>query len=306
LKLGIGDTVKVYKANMIIPQISENITQTGPVKEPQVCPVCGAHTVIHQDKLSKTLYCANANCEAQRLRGFAHFTSRDAMNIEGLSEATIEKFLKQGYLEEFSSLYHLNRYEDQIIQMEGLGLKSYNNLIRSIEKSRDVGLAQFIYALGILQVGLNTAKLICKHFNYEIEKIIDVTEDELTSIAGVGPVIAKGFSDYFSLESNKNMVNRLLSELRFHQESVSVSAQSPIVDKIFVITGDVSHFKNRKELQAKIEELGGKVTGSVSKNTDYLINNDNESGSSKNKKAKELGVQIITEEDFLKLIIEKL
>ncbi|MDF2614724.1 MAG: ligA [Clostridia bacterium] len=302
LKLGIGDKVKVYKANMIIPQISENMTQTGPVKEPELCPVCGAHTIIKQDKSSKTLYCVNASCKAQKLRGFVHFTSRDAMNIEGLSEATIQKFLESGYLKEFSSLYHLADFKEQIVQMEGLGEKSYHNLMMSVEKSRNVGLPNFIYALGILQVGLNTAKLICKHFNYDVVKIMNASESDLTSIAGIGPVIAKTFSEYFSLETNKDVVQNMLKELQFQQEGTIPSAESPVKDKTFVITGEVHHFKNRKELQAKIESLGGKVTGSVSKSTDYLINNDSESSSSKNKKAKELGVSIITEEDFIQLM----
>ncbi len=302
LKLGIGDTVRVYKANMIIPQISENITPTGPVKAPEMCAVCGAHTLIKQENTSKTLYCTNANCKAQRLRAFVHFTSRDAMNIEGLSEATIDKFLEKGYLQEFSSLYHLQQYKEQIIQMEGLGEKSYKNLIGSIEKSRTVGLAQFIYALGIVQVGLNTAKLICKHFKYNIEEVMAATEDELRSIAGIGPVIAREFSAYFALEANKHMVDKMLRELNLKQESIQAPLESPIKDLTFVITGEVHHFKNRKELQAKIEELGGKVTGSISKSTHYLINNDNESNSSKNKKAKELGIPVITEESFLQLI----
>lgn len=302
LKIGIGDTVKVYKANMIIPQISENVTQSGPAKEPETCPVCGGHTMIKQEKASKTLYCINPNCKAQQLRGFVHFTARDAMNIEGLSEATIEKFLEKGFLQEFSSLYHLEQYKEEIVQMEGFGEKSYQNLMHSIEKSREVSLANFIYALGILQVGLSTARLICRHFNNEIEKLMKAREEDLTQIAGVGPVIAKAFSEYFSLEANDRMVRNMLRELRLREEIPEASIESPIKDKTFVVTGEVTHFKNRKELQAKIESLGGKVTGSVSKSTDYLINNDSESGSGKNKKAKELEIPIITEEAFLELI----
>ncbi|MDF2595905.1 MAG: ligA [Clostridia bacterium] len=303
LKLGIGDTIKVYKANMIIPQISENLTQTGPVKEPEACPVCGAHTVVKQEKASKTLYCTNANCKAQRLRAFVHFTSRDAMNIEGLSEATIDKFLEKGYLQDFVSLYHLSDYKEQIVKMEGLGDKSYSNLISSIEKSREVSIVNFIYALGIAQVGLNTAKLICKSFNYDITLMMQVLESELITIDGIGPVSAKAFNEYFSLEANQNMLELLLKELHFKQESIISLEDLKLKDKSFVITGDVTHFKNRKELQAKIEALGGKVTASVSKNTDYLINNDSLSNSSKNKKAKELGIPILTEEAFLEFIL---
>ena len=302
LKLGIGDRITVYKANMIIPQIAENLTKSNHIEIPEICPVCGAPTEIKQDKQTKTLVCSNSNCKAQRLRAFAHFTTRDAMNIEGLSEATIEKFLERDYLEDFTSLYHLAQYEAEIIEMEGLGKKSFTKLMNSIEKSRDVAIANFIYALGISQVGLGTAKLICKHFNNDLEAMMEASEEELTAIDGVGPVIAEEFAKYFSLEANKSMVNHLKNELSFKVETNVVLSDSKIANKTFVVTGDVTHFKNRKELQAKIESLGGKVTGSVSKNTDYLINNDSESSSSKNKKAKELGIPILTEEAFLSLI----
>lgn len=302
LQLGIGDRITVYKANMIIPQIAENLTKSNHIEIPETCPVCGAHTEIKQDKETKTLICSNSNCKAQRLRAFAHFTTRDAMNIEGLSEATIEKFLQRDYLEDFTSLYHLDQYEAEIVEMEGLGKKSFTKLMKSIEKSREVGMANFIYALGIAQVGLGTAKLICKHFNNDLEAMMEASKEELTLIDGIGPVIAEEFEQYFNLEANKSMVNALKQELAFTMEVVASVTESKIANKTFVVTGEVTHFKNRKELQAKIEELGGKVTGSVSKNTDYLINNDSESGSSKNKKAKELGIPILTEEAFLLLI----
>lgn len=302
LQLGIGDRITVYKANMIIPQIAENLTKSNHIEIPETCPVCGAHTEIKQDKETKTLICSNSNCKAQRLRAFAHFTTRDAMNIEGLSEATIEKFLQRDYLEDFTSLYHLDQYEVEIVEMEGLGKKSFTKLMKSIEKSREVGMANFIYALGIAQVGLGTAKLICKHFNNDLEAMMEASKEELTLIDGIGPVIAEEFEQYFNLEANKSMVNALKKELAFTMEVVASVTESKIANKTFVVTGEVTHFKNRKELQAKIEELGGKVTGSVSKNTDYLINNDSESGSSKNKKAKELGIPILTEEAFLLLI----
>lgn len=302
LKLGIGDQITVYKANMIIPQIAENLTKSNHIKIPEFCPVCGAHTEIKKDKETKTLICSNSNCKAQRLRAFVHFTTRDAMNIEGLSEATIEKFLEKDYLEDFTSLYHLAQYEAEIIEMEGLGKKSFTKLMNSIEKSREVAIANFIYALGIAQVGLGTAKLICKHFNYDLDAMMEASKEELTTVDGIGPVIAEEFAKYFSLEANKSMVNHLKKELNFKVETNVIVADSKIANKTFVVTGEVVHFKNRKELQAKIESLGGKVTGSVSKNTDYLINNDSESNSSKNKKAKELGIPILTEEAFLSLI----
>lgn len=303
LQLGIGDHITVYKANMIIPQIAENLTKSNQIEIPAHCPVCGAETEIKQDKETKTLICPNGNCKAQRLRAFVHYTTRDAMNIEGLSEATIEKFLEKDYLEDFTSLYHLNQYEEEIMNMEGFGKRSYTKLINSIEKSKEVALANFIYALGIAQVGLGTAKLICKHFKNDLEAMMSASEEALTAIDGVGPVIAKEFAAYFELEANQKMVKTLADlELRIKVETVVDKIESPIAGKTFVVTGDVNHFKNRKELQARIEELGGKVTGSVSKNTDYLINNDSESGSSKNKKAKELGIPILTEEAFLALI----
>ena len=302
LKLGIGDQITVYKANMIIPQIAENLTKSNHIKIPEFCPVCGADTEIKKDKETKTLICSNSNCKAQRLRAFGHFTTRDAMNIEGLSEATIEKFLEKDYLEDFTSLYHLAQYEAEIVEMEGLGKKSFTKLMNSIKKSREVATANFIYALGIAQVGLGTAKLICKHFNNDLEAMMEASKEELTTIDGVGPVIAEEFAKYFGLEANKSMVNALKKELNFKVETTAVIEDSKIANKTFVVTGEVTHFKNRKELQAKIEALGGKVTGSVSKNTDYLINNDSESNSSKNKKAKELGIPILTEEAFLSLI----
>lgn len=302
LKLGIGDQITVYKANMIIPQIAENLTKSNHIKIPEFCPVCGAHTEIKKDKETKTLICSNSNCKAQRLRAFVHFTTRDAMNIEGLSEATIEKFLERDYLEDFTSLYHLAQYEAEIVEMEGLGKKSFTKLMNSIEKSREVATANFIYALGIAQVGLGTAKLICKHFNNDLEAMMEASQEELTTVDGIGPVIAEEFAKYFSLEANKSMVNYLKKELNFKVEKNVIVADSKIANKTFVVTGEVTHFNNRKELQAKIESLGGKVTGSVSKNTDYLINNDSESNSSKNKKAKELGIPILTEEAFLSLI----
>lgn len=294
-------TSKAY-LSLFIPQIAENLTQSNTIQIPSHCPVCGAHTEIKKEKTAKTLVCTNANCKAQRLRALAHFTTRDAMNIEGLSEATIEKFLERGYLKDFTSLYNLTAYEAEIIQMEGLGQKSYQKLITSIDKSREVALANFIYALGINGVGLGTAKLICKHYNNDLEKMMLASSEALTQIDGVGPVIAQTFNEYFSLEENKQMVTNLVKELKFKQEDLKASVESPIAGKTFVVTGDVQHFKNRKELQAKIESLGGKVTGSVSKNTNYLINNDSESSSSKNKKAKELNIPILTENEFLALI----
>lgn len=302
LKLGIGDTINVYKANMIIPQVAENVTQSGPIAPPEHCEVCGAETVIKQEKTAKTVYCPNGNCPAQRAQAFAHYASRDAMNIEGLSEASIEKFLAKDFLEDFVSLYHLDQHEEAIKSMEGFGAKSYTKLIGAIEKTREVYLHQFIYALGILQVGPMNAKIICQHFDYNLEQMMASTVEELLTIEDIGPVIAKELYNYFELEANQVMIEKLKQELVFKVVEKVDHGNSVIAGKVFVITGDVHHFANRKELSAKVEELGGKVTGSVSKKTDYLINNDNTSGSSKNKKAKDLGVPIITEDEFLEMI----
>lgn len=305
LKIGIGDKVTVFKANMIIPQVAENLTQSGPVEPPHECHVCGAETVIKKDKTAKTVYCPNGNCPAQRQQAFVHYASRDAMNIEGLSEATVEKFLAKGFLVDFASLYHLSDHEEEIKTMEGFGQKSYDKLISAIERTREVYLHQLIYALGILQVGPMNAKLICRHFDDELEAIQEATLEELVTIEGVGPVIAREIHDYFRLPINREMLERLTKEITFKKVEKVESSALILEGKTFVITGDVHHFENRKALSGKIEELGGKVTGSVSKKTDFLINNDNLSTSSKNKKAKELGIPILTEEDFLELIGQK-
>ena len=302
LKIGIGDSVTVFKANMIIPQIAENLTKSGPVEPPCKCHICDAETVIKQEKTAKTVYCPNGNCPAQRGQAFVHYASRDAMNIEGLSEATVEKFLGKGFLVDFVSLYHLSDYEEEIKKMEGFGQKSYDKLISAIERTREVSLHQFIYALGILQVGPMNAKIICRHFKDDLEKIMEATAEDFLTIEGVGPVIARELEGYFHLPANKEMLTRLIQEISFKKIEQNEHVDLVLEGKTFVITGDVNHFENRKALSAKIEELGGKVTGSVSKKTDYLINNDNTSASSKNKKAKELGVAIITEEEFLNMI----
>ena len=294
-------TSKSY-LSLFIPQVAENFTQSGPIVPPVQCSVCGAETVIKQDKTAKTVYCPNGNCPAQRVQAFVHYTSRDAMNIEGLSEATIEKFLAAELIDDFASLYHLGDHEETIKAMGGFGQKSYDKLLAAIERSREVYLHQFIYALGILQIGPMNAKIICKHFDDDLLKITEAKEEDFVAIDGVGPVIAKEMANYFSLEANQAMLSRLTKEVHFKQTEKVDTSDSPIEGKTFVITGDVHHYDNRKALSAHIETLGGKVTGSVSKKTDYLINNDNESPSSKNKKAKELGIPILTEEAFLALI----
>ncbi|MEA5083419.1 MAG: NAD-dependent DNA ligase LigA [Lachnospiraceae bacterium] len=298
LKLGIGDTIKVYKANMIIPQIAENITKKDNIEIPKVCPVCDGETEVRRLKDGEALYCTNPNCNAQIIKSLVHFASRDAMNIEGLSEETLKKFVKNGFIENYTDIFILNKFEEEIKAMEGFGEKSYNNLISAIEKAKNVQLPNFIYSLGINQVGLNNAKLLCKNAKYKIENIKELTEEELIEIDGFGQVIAHSIKSYFSSERNLILLENALQYIT-PQKVEEAEEDLRLKGVNFVITGDVEHFKNRKELQEKIEALGGKVTGSVTSKTNYLINNDTFSASSKNKKAKELGVPIITENQFI-------
>ncbi len=299
LQLGIGDTITVYKANMIIPQIAENITKSGSAVIPSMCPVCGGKTEIVQSAGAMTLYCTNSECQAKHIKKFEHFVERNALNIEGISEQTLEKFIDNGFIKEFSDIYHLDRYKDDIISMEGFGVKSYEKIIESVEKSRKTTLANVIYGLGIEGIGLANAKLICRYFEESVDKIIECTEDELLMIEGIGDVLAKGFRRYFEQSYNVLGFRNLVKELDIVVEQRDDN--TPISGKVFVITGSVNHFANRDELKAYIERLGGKTTGSVSAKTHYLINNDVNSNSSKNKKAKELGIPILSEEDFLEL-----
>lgn len=302
LQLGIGDTITVYKANMIIPQIADNMTRSNQIDIPAVCPVCDGETQIKMIKDAKVLYCTNSNCEAKRLKAFVHFVGRDGMNIQGFSEASIGKFMDNGFIHEFPDLYHLSDHEEAIKELDGFGQKSYDNIIKSIRQSQKVQLPNFIYALGIEQVGLNNAKLICNYFSHDIEALMAANEEELMSVEGIGGIIAHSIYSYFQLEANKELISKLRREIEFIVPQVQDVVGSPIVDKTFVVTGQVHQFKNRKELGEKIEELGGKVVGSVSSKTNYLINNDVHSTSSKNKKAKELGIPIISEDDFLAMI----
>ena len=302
LKLGIGDTIRVYKANMIIPQIADNITRSNTVEIPLHCPACQGETQIQMIKDAKALYCTNPNCGAKRIKAFVHFVGRNAMDIQGFSEASIEKFIDNGFIDDFDDLYHLEKYEEDIKALAGFGQKSYERIINSIKRSRTVGLANFIYALGIEHIGINNAKLICHHFQYKIQDIIGATEEELVSIEGIGPIIAHNIKAYFKLEANKNLVDRLIEELDFIIPEILVVEASTIAGKTFVITGSVHHFKNRKELGEQIELLGGQVTGSVSSKTDYLINNDPDSNTGKNKRAKELEVPIISEDEFVAMM----
>ena len=299
LQLGIGDTIKVYKANMIIPQIAENLTRSGNLVIPDKCPVCGREARIRKENDVETLYCMNPDCVAKKIKSFSLFTSRDAMNIDGLSEATLEKFIAMGFIHNFGDIFEIGKYKDQIVEMEGFGQKSFDNLMVSLEKAKKTTLAKVIYSLGITGIGLANAKMICKYFDDDIEKIRHADEEEISAIEGIGPVIAGSMADYFKSAENNQKLDHLLSHLHLvHEET---SAEQVFAGKTFVITGSVEHFSNRSEAKEFIEARGGKVTGSVTKKTDYLINNDKTSASSKNKKAQELGIPILSEEDFLEL-----
>ncbi len=303
LQLGIGDTIKVYKANMIIPQIAENITKSGNAPIPEKCEVCGGETEIRTLREGEALYCTNPNCKAQRVRSIAHFCSRDAMNIEGVSEETIRKFVEEGFIDNYTDIFEIENYGEKIMAMEGFGEKSFSNLVAAVKKSCDVSMYNFIYALGINHVGLSNAKLLCKNFNFDLDKIILANEEELMEIDGFGEVIAHSLRSYFDDENNIALLNKALGFINFKKEETSEN-NAALNGKTFVVTGDVFHYKNRKELQADIELRGGKVTGSVTKKTDYLINNDAFSESSKNKKAKELGIPVITEDMFIEMFIK--
>lgn len=299
LSLGIGDTITVYKANMIIPQIAENLTRSGNLTIPDTCPVCGGEAKIASENGVETLNCVNPDCQAKKIKSFTLFASRDAMNIDGLSEATLEKFIQMGFIHDFGDIFEIAKHEEAIVQMEGFGQKSYDNLIDSLKKASHTTLPRLIYGLGIANVGLANAKVICRHFGYDPERIIHADAEEISSIEGIGPVIAGAFTEYFADETNLRNLEHLLSHLTF--EEVKTEDGSALSGKQFVITGSVEHFDNRSRLKEYIEARGGKVTGSVTAKTHYLINNDTASASSKNKKAKELGIPILSEEDFLRL-----
>lgn len=298
LALHSGDRIKVYKANMIIPQISENLTQTGNIEVPDTCPACGHNTEIRNDNGIKTLYCPNKQCPAKNIKAFTLFVSRNAMNIDGLSEETLEKFIDAGYIREFADIYRISRYREEITNTSGFGEKSYDNLITSLNKSRDVELHALIYSLGIPNIGVANAKLICKYFDNDLEKIRHATVEELVKIDGIGDKMAEKFTEYFSDKENVEKLDRLLQEVTIKNPEVNHNAQN-MEGLNFVVTGSVNHFANRNEVKEYIEQRGGKVTGSVTSKTNYLINNDIMSNSSKNKKAKELGIEIITEEQFI-------
>ena len=303
LELGIGDRIRVYKANMIIPQIGENLTRSGVKDIPECCPACHGPAVIEMVNDVESLYCRNSRCPAKAIKGFTLFVSRDAMNIDGLSEATLEKFIGHGLIGRFGDIFELEKYRDEIVQMEGFGEKSCQNLLNSIEKARKTELPRLIYALGIPNIGLSNAKVICQKFGYDLKKLRSLTREELAEADGIGPVIAGSFVDYFADEDRNRQLDHLLTHLVI-QEAPRETNEQIFAGLNFVITGNVEHFANRNAVKAENEKRGGKVTGSVTSKTNYLINNDVTSNSSKNKKAKELQIPIISENDFIRMLDE--
>lgn len=299
LELGVGDRITVYKANMIIPQIADNLTKSGVRDIPEHCPVCGADTEIKQINDVKSLYCTNPECQAKKIKSFTLFVSRDALNIGGLSEATLEKLIGVGFIHEYADIFHLDRYEQEIVAMEGFGQKSYDNLIASVKKASETTLARVIYGLGITGIGLGGAKMICRTFKNDFTAMRNAEKEELVAIDGIGDVLADAWISFFGSEKNNEIVDHLLNELTIEETAEEEGGEARFEGMTFVITGSVEHFKNRKEMQELIEQQGGKVTGSVTAKTNYLINNDTTSNSSKNKKAKELGIPIISEEEFV-------
>ena len=299
LKLGIGDTIRVYKANMIIPQIAENLTGSGNAPIPHTCPACGQETIVKKENDVECLFCVNPGCPAKKIKSFGLFTSRDAMNIDGLSEATLEKFIARGFIHDFGDIFEISRYKDEIVELEGFGQKSYDNLMESLERAKETTLPRVVYSLGIANIGLANAKVICRHFDNDLDRIRHASLEEVSDIDTIGPVIAGNLVAYFRDEDNNRRLDHLMSFLHIQEDSPK---QEQIFEGMnFVITGSLVHFGNRSEAKELIESLGGKVTGSVTKKTNYLINNDIQSNSSKNKKARELGIPILSEEDFRKL-----
>ena len=303
MELGVGDTITVYKANMIIPQIAENLTRSGNIVIPKICPVCGGETQIRQMNDVKSLYCMNPDCQAKKIKSFSLLVSRDALNIDGLSEATLEKFIAAGFIHSYADMFHLDRHKEAIVSMEGFGEKSYENLMAAVKKASHTNLVRVVYGIGVAGIGLANAKMLCRAFGYDFDKMRHATAEELTAVDGIGAVLADAWIAYFASEKNREAVDGLLAELTIENEAENTEADI-FAGMTFVITGSVQHFASRKELQAFIEARGGKATSSVTAKTTYLINNDVASNSSKNKKAKDLGVPIISEEEFIKMLGE--
>ncbi|MFR1039121.1 MAG: NAD-dependent DNA ligase LigA [Clostridium sp.] len=281
MELGVGDTITVYKANMIIPQIAENLTRSGNIVIPKICPVCGGETQIRQMNDVKSLYCMNPDCQAKKIKSFSLLVSRDALNIDGLSEATLEKFIAAGFIHSYADMFHLDRHKEAIVSMEGFGEKSYENLMAAVKKASHTNLVRVVYGIGVAGIGLANAKMLCRAFGYDFDKMRHATAEELTAVDGIGAVLADAWIAYFASEKNREAVDGLLAELTIENEAENTEA-AIFAGMTFVITGSVQHFASRKELQAFIEARGGKATSSVTAKTTYLINNDVTSNSSKN------------------------
>ena len=302
LSLSPGDTIEVYKANMIIPQVADNLTRLGTPAIPDTCPVCGAHTEVRQQEEAKTLWCPNPECGAKSLGSFVHFVGRDAMNIDGLSEETLRKLMEEHLITDLPSLFHLKDHRAELTALDGFGEKSVEKLLANIERARKTDLQKLLYSLGMDNVGRTASKAICNRFGYDVGRTINATRTDLLSIPDIGETIAGSFTRWFSNIHHQELFEALLEEVELEPKVFAQPKEQPLAGMTFVITGTVNHFKNRAELKARIEELGGKATGSVSAKTTYLINNDSTSTSGKNKAAKELGIPILTEEEFLELI----
>lgn len=299
MELGIGDKIQVYKANMIIPQIAENLTKSGNLQIPERCPACGGEACVEQENDVKVLRCMNPRCPAKKIKSFTLFASRDALNIEGLSEATLEKFIGQGFIHDFGDLFEISRHKEEILEMEGFGQKSYENLVENLDRARTTTLPRVLYGLGIPGIGLANAKLICRHFDQDMEQIMGASKEEISDIDGIGPVLAQNLTDFFARPESQKQWEHLKGQLKIEVAEERLDDQ--LEGKTFVITGSLEKFANRKELKELIESKGGKVTGSVTGKTDYLVNNNKASNSAKNKKARELGISVISEEDFLEI-----
>ncbi|WP_330548325.1 NAD-dependent DNA ligase LigA [Aminipila luticellarii] len=299
LELGKGDTIEVYKANMIIPQIAENLTRSGIDDLPETCPVCGEPTSVKNDNGVEVLFCTNAECLAKQIKSFTHFVSRDAMNIEGLSEATIEKLIAKGLIKELADVFHVEQFKSEIVEMEGFGEKSFNNLVSSVKKASVTTPVRLLYSLGIPNIGVANAKNICRCCGHDWERLQKLSIEELMEMDGIGGIMAEAYVKFFADEKKQKIIQDILKEITFEDVPLHAEEEQVLSGMVFVITGTLNHFENRDALKAWIESKGGKVTGSVTSKTSYLINNDALSGSSKNKKAKELGIEIITEEEFM-------
>lgn len=300
LELGIGDTITVYRSNMVIPKIDDNLTKSNTLEIPSVCPCCGHDAIIKNTDNSQVLMCTNSDCSAKKIAQFENFVSRKCMNIEGLSSATLELLISNSYIREFKDIYHLSTHSNELVLLPGMGTKSVEKLLQSIEKSRAVRLENFICALGIPNIGLSASKTIATHFDGNLYAVLDAYDQgfDWAQLNDFGTVMADSLNTFF--KDNIASVYTLASEMKFIVPEKQQVAVNPFTGKTLVVTGKLNHF-TRDSINEKITSLGAKTAGSVSKKTDYLITNE-ASGSSKYKKAMDLGIPVITEDEFLKMI----